>query len=330
MRPRVLFSAPFDFLGPLAPYDGLFSMDFIEVWRVQELPEDVGYEYWVPNPGQHFVIDGQVVARFPELKMIVSPSTGTNHIARDACAAAGVGVASLLDDREALELISASAEFSFLHVLNALRRIDLGLMAVGGGEWRDDEGRFRGNELAGRRAGLVGYGRIGRRLARYFQAFDVAVRVYDPHVKIAEGVEEAGSLEQLFECCDVVVVCCALTEATRGMIGADHLERLPKGAVLVNTARGEILREREVVDVLSRRPDLRFSADVVAGEVTGSQFDSPLIAAHRGGRALITPHIAGATVESQRRAARSACALIARNARMAGDVFESRTKESNI
>jgi D-3-phosphoglycerate dehydrogenase len=274
------------------------------------LPGDLGFRYWVPNPGQHFVIGGEVLDRFPELIAIATPSTGTNHIDRLACEERGIALYSLLDDPAGLQRISASAEFTFLLVLNALRRIDIGLEAVRAGVWRDDEGRFRGRELAGRRVGLVGFGRIGRRLARYFEAFECEVSAYEPYVGVPPGVRQTEGLGELFESSDIIVVCCALTDETTRMIGEDLVGRMPEGAVLVNSARGEILREEEISALLRERRDLLVATDVVTGEVEGSFPTSPLFLAAREGRVFVTPHIAGATVESQEKAARMALRLL--------------------
>ena len=312
-EPRLLFTAPHSFLPMTGALFAGFDPVFLEAWTVDTLPLSDGFEFWVPNPGQHFVIDSDVLARFPALVAISTPSTGTNHIDRATCMKHGVSVYSLLDDRRTLEDISASAEFTFLHVLNALRRIDVAIGAVRAGEWRDDEDRFRGRELQGRRVGLVGIGRIGTRLARYFGAFGCAVSAYDPHRDCPEGVRPIPSLEELFEVSDVLVVCCSLTEETAGMIGARLMSALPEGAIFVNTARGEVLREDEVVRLLRDRRDLVLAVDVISGEVDGSFSESPFFVAAPSGTALVTPHIAGATTESQSKAAQAAIGLLRRH-----------------
>jgi D-3-phosphoglycerate dehydrogenase len=309
-EPRLLFTAPHTFLPKTDALFRGFDPVFMEAWSVDALPPTDRIEYWIPNPGQHFAIDSDVLTRFPSLVAISTPSTGTNHIDRASCRKRGVRVYSLLDDRSALEEISASAEFTFLHVLNALRRIDVAIEAVRAGGWRDDEDRFRGRELQGLRVGLVGIGRIGTRLARYFDAFGCTVSAHDPHGDCPDGVRPVPSLNDLFGDSDVLVVCCSLTEETAGMIGAGHMRALPQGAIFVNTARGEVLQEDEVAGVLEDRRDLVLAVDVISGEVDGSFPESPLFEAALSGKALVTPHIAGATTESQLKAAQAAIRLL--------------------
>jgi phosphoglycerate dehydrogenase-like enzyme len=266
---------------------------------------------WVPNPGQSFVIDDAVLDLFPRLQVVATPSTGSNHIDRAACERRGVVVYSLLNNRRGLDRISASAEFTFLLLLNALRRLDRGLVEVAEGRWRSREEFLRGRELAEKQVGLVGFGRIGRRLARYCMAFEARVAYSDPYVSDAEV--PSWPIERIFSDADAICICCALTPETSGMIGRALLERLKPGAVLVNTSRGEILDEAALASLIAVRPDLKVALDVLAGEVRGATDSSPLMPFQRTGQIIITPHIAGASVESQRKAAIATLEILQRH-----------------
>ena len=307
-----LFSAPFAFLGDLRPeYDAVMPTVFREIWTKQDVRRDLTVRAWVVNPGQGFVIDSGVLDEYPSLEVLVTPSTGTNHIDREACARHKVVLFGLLDDREGLEQISASAEFTFLLLLTVLRRLDLGMAEVGLGRWRDHEDLLRGYELGGKQVGLVGFGRIGRRLAGYCEAFGAHAAYHDPYVTNASI--PAWSLEQVFEQSAVVCVCCALTAETEGMIGRNLLARLPPEGVLINTSRGEVIVEADLAAVLSERADLRVGLDVLSGEVSGTWRESPLLPLRESGRLVITPHMAGVAIESQQKAARSALGLLRRH-----------------
>jgi len=308
-----LFSAPFAFLPAevRGEYESVMPMRFQEIWDLADATADPELTAWVVNPGQRFVVDADVLALYPALRVLVTPSTGLNHISLPACARRRLPVLSLLDDREGLEEIAASAEFTFLLLLNALRRLDVAAREVSDRRWRHREDRLRGLELSGKLVGLVGLGRIGRRLARYCAAFGARVVYHDPYVTGA--ALSARPLEALFAECDVVCVCCALTADTVGLIGESVLTRLRPGACLINTARGEIVDEKALLAVLAARPDLRVALDVLPGEVTDTHLASPLLALHDEGRIVVTPHIAGATVESQTRAARIALGLLRRH-----------------
>lgn len=307
-----LFSAPFSFLpdATLDDYRDFMDTRFEEIWHREQLTHDEQLSAWVMNPGQNFIIDNSVLDQYPNLRVLSTPSTGSNHINRQDCAQRGIAVFSLLDDREILNSISASAEFTFLLLLNSMRRLDSSLPEVSAGRWRANEDEMRGNELAGKQVGLVGLGRIGRRMARYCQAFDANVAYYDPYVD--EPEIPAWPIEKIFEDADAVCICCSLTEETTGMINYDLMRRLQPQASLINSSRGEVVDEKALAKILGERTDLKVGLDVLAGEVTNTHHDSPLMEYHRQGRIVITPHIAGATVESQAKAAQGALRLLQR------------------
>ena len=309
---RCLFSAPYSFLGSIQrEYETFMPTEFREIWTREEVAGGADITVWAPNPGQSFVIDAPVLDAFPRMEVVATPSTGSNHIDRAECARRGIAVYTLLDDREGLDRISASAEFSFLLLLNALRRLDRGMVEVSEGRWRVREDFLRGHELAGKRVGLIGYGRIGRRLARYCHAFDASAVYYDPYVQDAAAT--AWPIERIFSEADAVCVCCLLTEETRGMVGRPLLERLKPGASLVNSSRGEVIDEGALAAVLAERPDLRVAVDVLAGEVAGATSSSPLLPFHRSGQIVVTPHIAGAAYESQSKAAAATLDILRRH-----------------
>lgn len=307
--PRCLFSAPYGFLVDVVPeFQSLIPTEFREIWHYEDLRDQPDIIAWIPNPGQVFVIDDRVLAHFPALKVIVTPSTGVNHIDLEACSRARVPVYSLRDRRDLLENITASAEFTFLLVLNALRRLDIALEEVRRRRMRAREDVLRGQELAGKKVGLVGLGRNGRRLSRYCATFEAQVFYYDPYV--TDGHLQRLGLKELFESCHVICVCCALTAETKGMIGYDLLRRMRPGAVFVNTSRGEVVCEEDLLRILRERPDLRVGLDVISGEVENRHHVSPLLPYHDSGQIVVTPHIAGATVESQTKAARAALEIL--------------------
>ena len=292
-------------------FQDLVPTEFREVSRREDLEADAGLTFWVVDPGQNFLVDDEVLGLFPSLEAVITPSTGTNHLHLDACQKRGIAVYSLLDDREGLNTISASAEFTILLLLNTLRRLDVAMAESSAGRWREREEVMRGRELSGKRVGLVGMGRIGRRMATYCSAFDAEIVYYDPYVD--KSPWKKMSLEALFKSSDAVCVCCALTRETDGLIGFPLLSRLKEGASLVNTSRGEVIIETDLVTVLGERPDISVALDVLPGESQDLHRASELIEFHKRGQIVVTPHVAGATQESQSKAARCALSLLERH-----------------
>jgi D-3-phosphoglycerate dehydrogenase len=233
------------------------------------------YRVWVCNPKASRVIDESVLRFFSNLEILATPSTGLNHIDLDDCAKRRVKVISLLDDRAGLDDISASAEFTFKLLLDALRKPPA-------------------RELQGKTVGIVGYGRVGHNVAGWVQQFGARVTACDIPSSMFP------SIETIFATSDAVVVCCTYDKSTHHMIGADLLRSMKHGAALINTSRGEVIDEYALAMVMEERPDLRVAVDVLEGEVTGTANPQRLIS--RG--AIVTPHIAGETFDSRTKAAR--------------------------
>ena len=293
--------------APYRPHWKMWSWpcetSFWEVYEAKDLEglPPVGILY--ANPNAHYVLDMAALEMLPDLKMVVTPSTGNTHIDMLALREAGVELRSLLDDRPALEEIRASSEFTFLLILNALRRLDKMLLS---GEWKRDEESLRGHELYEAMIGLVGHGRIGKNVERWCREFGAGVYWYDPYDDARDNIYQC-SIPWQFSNCHVVVLCCSLTAETRGSITGQMVYRMRPNATLINTARGELLAD-DVYDALRKRQDVTAWFDVLPGEASGGPEQAYLELPN----VHVTPHIAGTTFESQEKAARIAMQLAGR------------------
>lgn len=249
-----------------------------------------------------YQVDRELLEAAPRLRAIVTATTGLDHVDVTAARARGVEVLSLHGETEFLEGIRATPEHTWALLLALVRHIVPAVKAVQTGHW--DREQFRGHELAGKRLGLVGRGRVGRIVAGYARAFDMSVAAYDPYQpEPAEGIERADTLAALARRSDVLSLHAHLTAETRGMVDAPVLEQLPPEAVLVNTSRGELVDEQALVDALESGRLAGAALDVVTHErQPASRLNSPLLryAATRH-NLLLTPHLGGATFESMER-----------------------------
>jgi D-3-phosphoglycerate dehydrogenase / 2-oxoglutarate reductase len=243
-------------------------------------------------------IDRQVFAAAPRLKVVVSATTGLDHIDLEAAATQGVEVLSLKGETKFLRSVTATAELAWGLLLTLVRRISAASSSVTDGNW--DRDAFRGHELKGKCLGIVGLGRLGQMVADYGCAFGMTVRAYDPHLKDwPAGVDRAETLEDLFSQADVVSLHPPLNDETRGMIGFALLNLLPQGAVLINTSRGAVVDEKGLLEALKSRKLAGAGLDVLAEEGEGGVDNLVLVAYARDYNNLIlTPHIGGATYES--------------------------------
>ena len=202
------------------------------------------------------------------------------------------------------------AEFGLAMTLNVLRDIPAGVQLVRAGAWRSsepwDQPGFAHGDLAGRRVGLAGYGAINRRYAQLLRPFACDVMTFDPFVQDeslqAGGVRRAASLVDLASRSEILVVGVPPTTATQKIVGADVIDALPRGAIVI------VLTRMAVVDqtALWRRAaaaEIRAAVDVFDPE------PPPADASFRSNPwVLPTPHIAGATTQCHRRCFTTACA----------------------
>lgn len=255
-------------------------------------------------------ITERVISAAESLKLVVCTRGGPVNVNVDAASEKGIAVC-YAPGRNA----PAAAEYAVGLMLAAMKRIPEAHSELSEGTWRGDFYVYEENgvELDGSTVGLVGFGAIGSRVAKVMRAFGAEVLVHDPFVE-SSLVEEVGArqvgLDELLSSSNVISLHARLTDETRGMIGSEQIGRMPEGAVLVNSARGGLLDYGALCDALESGRLGAAALDVYDEEPPpeGSRlFEVP--------RLVLSPHIAGATKETARRAARIAAAEVGRYVR---------------
>ena len=266
----------------------------------------------IVNPGTEKFLDEKHFADYPSLKVVATPSTGVNHLDTNYLKKRKVETFCLLDDRETLKNIHASAEFTWVHIMNAVRKFTLSLKHMK--NWREDENELllRSNELAGKSIGIIGMGRIGTKILKYSKAFNMKAYWYDPYVKDQyfyrlENAKKVNSLEELKNC-DIISINCYLTEETKHLITHDVFKDFKENLVVVNTSRGEVVDEDYVYDLIVN-DRIFYSCDVLQGEQDIEKLKKSKLYNLKRDNLVITPHVAGATVESQTKALNAAMRL---------------------
>lgn len=182
----------------------------------------------------------------------------------------------------------AVAEHAMALLLALAKDLPLLSEEVAGGAWRKAETKVR--DVAGLRLGLVGCGAIGQAVARLAAAFGMSVAAYDPALPDGAGIEAVASLHALLARSDVLSLHLPLLPSTRGLIGAAELAALPRGAVVLNTARGGLIDEAALLAALDAGHLAGAGLDVFEEEPPPG--DHPL---RRHPRVICTPHVAGVT-----------------------------------
>ena len=225
----------------------------------------------------------------PRLRWVARAGAGLDNIDTAAASERGIGVLNVPGANAV-----AVAELVFGLLLALLRQIPAADAATRRGEW--EKGRFQGRELRGKTLGIVGLGKIGAAVARRARAFEMECIGFDPIVSAADaramGVEPV-TFDDLFPRAEVLTLHAPMLPATKGMVGAAQIARMPRGAVLVNAARGGLVDEAALVEALRSGALAGAALDVYAEEPPK---ESPLLSLPN---VVLTPHIGAATVEAQ-------------------------------
>ncbi|OEV08583.1 2-hydroxyacid dehydrogenase [Streptomyces nanshensis] len=251
-----------------------------------------------------------VFAAAPDLRLVSVCRGGPVNVDLAAATRAGVAV-TYAPGRNA----SAAAEYAVGMILAAMRHIPHADAELHAGSWRGDLYAYdrAGLELSGTAVGLVGYGAIGRIVARVLRAFGARVLVSDPYADAGALAEDGVTpldLDDLLRASSVVSLHARLTPETRHLIDARRLALLPHGAVLVNTARGELLDHEPLPAALADGRLRAVALDVYDVEPPPADW------ALRGVPGVVaTPHLAGATRQTAERAARIVAGEAARHLR---------------
>jgi glycerate dehydrogenase len=241
-------------------------------------------------------ITADVMEQSPALRLIAVSATGFDCVDLAAARRREILVSNVPEYGTA-----SVAQFVFALLLELCHHVAMHAQAVREGEWsRATEFSFWKTpliELVGKTLGIVGFGRIGRRVAELGQAFGMAILAQDTfRSQPLAGAFEWADMDQLFARADVVSLHCPLTPETAGLVNRERLQRMKPTAFLINTSRGGLVVEADLANALNEGKLAGAAVDVVCQEPIRP--DNPLLTARN---CLITPHIAWATRDARRR-----------------------------
>ena len=242
------------------------------------------------------VMNKEVLDNAKNLKVIASPGTGTDHIDVNEAKKRGVDVLHLANELELLQGFTATAELAWALLLSCVRKLPAAFDCAKNGHWARE--RFTGYQLYGKTLGIIGLGRLGTMMSRYGNGFGMNVLGCDHEEKEISDVTQVDLAELLHQS-DVITVHIHLTEKNRGYMSAELIDQMKPGVVIINTSRGAIIDEKALLKNLKSGHVGAAGLDVIHGEWDENIYDHPLIKyARTHDNLVITPHIAGATIES--------------------------------
>ena len=237
-------------------------------------------------------MDAETINKLPEsIKIISNFAVGFGNIDLEAAKKRGIAVTNTPD-----VLTDATAEIGILLILGACRRVPEGIQGAKDCNWKWSADYLIGKQLTGARLGILGMGRIGQKIARIAKSLGMIVH-YHNRSKLSpdkdNGATYHDTLKSLMSVSDVLSVCCPASNETINLINKETLEYLPKGAVVTNVARGDIVDDEALIDALERRKVYAVGLDVYKGEPNLN----PGYLKYK--QAFVLPHLGSATKETR-------------------------------
>lgn len=280
-------------------------------WRLTTPSGAPDYSYELSTCDFILVADRAItasdLAAAPRLRMIQHQGVGYEKIDLAACSARSIPVALTPEGTT-----TGVAEHTLLLILALYKQLLAAAIAAREGRWLQWELRATSHEVSGKTLGLVGFGRIGREVARRAAAFDARVLYFDPLLTPVSRsmAERVGSLSELLGLADIVSLHVPLTGENRHLINADSLALMKRGAMLINTSRGGLVDEVALLAALESGQLAAAGLDVLAQEPPPA--NHPLL---QRANVIVTPHISAGTRDALVTKMRNAFANMLRHTR---------------
>lgn len=246
-------------------------------------------------------IHSELLSQAPQLKVIVTSTSGFDHIDFNATQKQNIAVM-----HTPVSNALSAAEMTWLLVLACARKFTQAQAQLKKGEWKRD--LLAGTQLSGKTYGVIGLGRIGSRVAKFAQAFGMNVIAFDPYIEsedFQKAQAERVSFEELFRRADFVSLHVPATSETKKMINFRVLEGASSDLILVNTSRGDVVNEPELIKALDQNVIKGVGLDVFTTEPLAQS--SPLL---KMPQVVLSPHIGATTTEAFEASSREAATKI--------------------
>lgn len=298
MKPKLLIAEPQDFstevIQQLKKY---FSVDIKDDLDQNEF-EDSFYLYDIIWFRLKYDLLNFKNTKSLKCKILVCPVTGPNHIDELFLKHNNIHLLCLKGETEFLREITPTAELTIFLTMILMRKGFSSIQSVKNGEWNRD--RFRGEELKNKTVGIIGYGRLGKIVEKYFKAFNCNIKIYDINrdLNYTSNSSFQKNIKNIFSTCNVITLHVDLNKKNYNLINYDLLQHCNK-AYLINTSRGEIINEEDLLRSISEKKIKGYAADVIKYE--NKNFKESLVYKEFSKgieNIILTPHVGGNTKES--------------------------------
>jgi len=210
-------------------------------------------------------LDNDTIKKLPSsIKILSNFAVGFGNIDLEAAKKRNIVVTNTPE-----VLSDATAEIGILLILGSCRRAAEGIESAREGGWKWSADYLIGKQLTGTRLGILGMGRIGQKIAKIAKSLGMVIHYHNRSKLKAEKEDGAiyhDNIKSLFSVSDVLSICCPATKETENMINKETVEYFPKGAIITNVARGDIIEDEALIDALNRRKIYAVGLDVYKNE----------------------------------------------------------------
>lgn len=234
------------------------------------------------------VVDQELINHLPNLKYVIRAGEGTDNIDKNYCNDKGIKVSNTPGANS-----NSAAEHAVALMMTLLRKTHKAHASMSSGKW--EKSLFAGSELWKKTIGFVGFGRIGRIVAKRISGFEPNVLFYDPFIEgDLQPNYQKRTIEEVFEQSDIITVHTPLNPQTKGLVGEKLINSMKKSSILINAARGGVVDEQALIKALSESKITAAALDVFEQEPLDTT--SPLVSMEN---VVLTPHLGASTAEAQ-------------------------------
>jgi len=239
--------------------------------------------------------DYKFFKQYKSLEFVASPTTGNTHFDENSLQKTNIKVFKL-KGRKILNSITSSSEHALFLLLAAFRNSKRISDAVNDGSWRSREKEFRANQIANKKIGIIGFGRIGNNVAKCLKALKAEIFIND--IRDIKSEFTTIDLKTMFKICDAILISCTFDESTFKLINKNLLN-LANNIFLINIARGEIINEIDLLESIHSGNVSRYYSDVISSEQLGCKNNLIWRESKINKNIELSPHSAGLSYESE-------------------------------
>lgn len=261
------------------------------------------YDVVFTNPNKSNVyFDKNLINKATNLKILCTASTGTNHIDKLHLKKKGIKLVSLTKNKKIINQISSTAEHALALSLSSIRKIPFSFDGIRkNNEWNYE--KYIGRQFNYLNVGIIGAGRLGKMYLNLAKNIFGKILVYDPYVKIKETkkIKQSRNIKNLFKKCDLISLHIHADDITDKLINKDLLNHAKNNLILVNTSRGEVVNEKDLIYFLKKNKGAIYATDVLTSEIKNKKRNIIIkYSKIYKNQIIITQHIGGMTIEGQK------------------------------